>query len=97
MPEPVTADEVVRYLASRDRGRANAVLDTLRAMTPREEQLVREAAVMGFARGRLQCVCTDCRARVPSDTDVLLEVVDACLALPDMYPAMARLREAGDG
>jgi hypothetical protein len=79
---------LVTYLVNRDAARADAVRTFLNDLTDRERGLIRDTAVMGYVRGRLH----------PSDephpkdshvlTAVLAEVVDACLAMPDLYPAI---------
>jgi hypothetical protein len=56
----------------------------LDAMTPRERRLVRDAAVMGYVRGNMAGKCGD--FTIPPDVEILHEVVDACLAFPDLYP-----------
>jgi hypothetical protein len=78
-------DYLVEYLAKRDAQRANAVADVLGALTDRERALVKDAAVMGYVRGRMH---PDSEAH-PKDSAVLAEVIDACLAHPDLYPAIA--------
>ncbi|GAA0637505.1 hypothetical protein GCM10009535_12380 [Streptomyces thermocarboxydovorans] len=78
-------DYLVAYLAQRDAQRANAVADVLGALTDRERALIKDAAVMGYVRGRMH---PDSEAH-PKDSAVLAEVIDACLAHPDLYPAVA--------
>lgn len=83
MPQPLPA-ALVDYLAQRDADRANAVEEVLTALTDRERALVRNAAVMGYVRGRMHPQDEP----HPKDTAVLVEVIDACLAHPDLYPAI---------
>jgi hypothetical protein len=60
---------------------------TLRGLTKHEQQLVREAAVMGYVRGTMAH-----SEDIPADSDVLALVIDCCLGFPDLYPAMKRAR-----
>lgn len=76
---------LVEYLAQRDAQRADAVADVLGSLTDRERALVKDAAVMGYVRGRMR---PQSEAH-PKDSAVLAEVIDACLAHPDLYPAVA--------
>jgi FixJ family two-component response regulator len=88
-----SADALALYLAERDDERAETVRRTLAAMTERERWLVREAAVMGYVCGQIAgSVGVDA---IPRDSAVLAEVVDACLALDDLYPTMNSLTEEG--
>lgn len=81
-------EDIVTYLADRERRRTDEMVATLRAMTPREVQLVREAAVMGYVRGAL---CGRTGGDIPNDSAVVAEVVNACLSMPDLYPVMDSL------
>jgi hypothetical protein len=83
-----TVDEdLIRYLAVRDRQHADEIAETLAALTDREGALFREAAVMGFVRGQMYGAAFG-RKRVPSDSDMVAEVVGACLSMPDLYPVI---------
>ena len=79
---------LVTYLVNRDTARANAVRAFLDDLTDRERGLIRDAAVMGYVRGRMHP--TD--EPHPKDSHVmqavLAEVIDACLAMSDLYPAV---------
>lgn len=79
------------YHARRTAERAERVEATLAAMTPREQRLVREAAVMGYVRGQIAGRCGE--DRPPSDTAVLTEVIACCREMPDLYPIIASLTE----
>jgi hypothetical protein len=74
---------LVAYLVQRDAERAEAIRSFLASLTDRERALMREAAVMGYVQGRRH---PQDEAH-PKDAAVLALVVDACLALPDLYPA----------
>lgn len=73
------------YLAKREQQRADAITDFLASLTDRERALVRDAAVMGYVRGRMRPQDEP----HPKDSAVLAEVVDCCLAITDMYPAIS--------
>ena len=78
-------DALLAYLAQRDAQRADAVDAFLASLTERERRLMREAAVMGYVRGRMHPEGEP----HPKDGTVLAEVIDACLAFPDLYPVIA--------
>ena len=80
------------YLNNRwrhERERVTAVWDV---MTKREQQLVREAAVMAGVRATMRTGGSTAE-RVPPDSEVVADVISACLSMPDLYPAMARLEQ----
>ncbi len=88
------AERLVEYFRIRERQRATDVDTVLNGLTDREHALVREAAVMGYVRGRMagDLPRTDERP-FPSDTAILAEVIGGCLDIPDQYPTIA---QAGD-
>jgi hypothetical protein len=77
-----------RYLEARDADRRTAVHAVLQGLTEREARLVREAAVMGYVRG---VQCGPHRDQIPHDAEILWEVIDACLAMPDLYPVISEV------
>jgi hypothetical protein len=79
---------LVSYMRERDIGRANAVKDVLADLTDRERALVKDAAVMGYVRGTM----APKGEPYPGDRKIVIEVVDACLAFPDLYPAICSER-----
>jgi hypothetical protein len=87
-------DGLMRYLAVRERARSAEVERTLAAMTLREQAMVREAAVMGHVRGVLFGAAHGRGARIPADSAMLADVISACLAMPDLYPAISGLAES---
>ncbi|MER6602562.1 hypothetical protein [Streptomyces parvus] len=82
-------DGLVDYLIARDAQRAEAVTQFLGRLTDREHALIRDAAVMGYVQGRLHLRDED----HPKDSAVLRLVIDAALAIPDLYPAVAAIEE----
>jgi len=80
-------------LADRDAQRADAVNAFLASLTDRERGLVHDAAVMGYVQGLMG----DRRDGCPKDSRVMHVVIDACLALPDLYPTVSAVaRQDGE-
>lgn len=77
--------KLAEYLAVQDRKRREAVGRVLATLRPYERRLLREAAVMGYARGTL----LPAGDKVPPDSRVLFDVVDACIDYPDRFPFLA--------
>jgi hypothetical protein len=75
------------YFTNRQATRAARVRAFLDSLTARERALFRDAAVMGYVRGTMHPK----DERIPKSREVLAEVVDACFALPDLYPAVATI------
>lgn len=78
-------EELITYLAVRDRERGVRVTAALDARTPAERVLMKEAAVMGYVQG----MQAGRDSRIPPDSAVLRSVVAACLEMPDLYPAIS--------
>lgn len=60
-------------------------------LTKREQALIKDAAVMGYVRGAM----APRGAEIPGDSAVLALVVDCCLSMPDLYPAIRRAYRRG--
>ena len=83
--------QLLAYFETRQQMRADERDAVLRGLTKREQQLVREGAVMGYVRGTMAH-----DREIPGDSDVLALVIDCCLGFPDLYPAMMRALRRGD-
>ena len=83
--------QLLTYFEQRQQMHADDRAAVLRGLTKREQQLIRESAVMGYVRGVMAH-----RKEIPADSDVLALVVDCCLNFPDLYPAMKRARRRGE-
>ena len=79
-------EELAGYFASREGQRREQVAATLDRMTPREQRIAREAAVMGYALGGMG---GGHHGKIPPDADILHEVITGCLANADLYPVVA--------
>jgi hypothetical protein len=79
---------LAQYLADRDQQRAEAVAQRLNELSPREQALVREAAVMGYVQG-VRAVPGSWQQQIPHDKDIVHTVIDACRAFDDLYPLLA--------
>jgi hypothetical protein len=95
MPEELEIPEqLVRYIAARDRERDERVNRALDALTARERVLVREAAVMGYVQGwRTTGRASTEGEGFPKDMEIVRLVIDACRAFSDLYPNLATLGE----
>jgi hypothetical protein len=74
---------LVNYFEQRQTARADAVTAFLASLTDRESALVQDAAVMGYVRGSMHPQGEE----IPLNKEILAEVIDACFAFPDLYPA----------
>jgi hypothetical protein len=81
---------LVDYMERRRQQRADAVNETLAALTERELRLVKEAAVMGYVQGVRHHDLPMLR-----DSDVLSLVIDACHSFPVEYPTITRRNDSG--
>lgn len=85
MTDPIALPpSMIEYLRNRDDARVAAVAAVIDSLTPWERLLVKEAAVMGYVQGRRHLEDEP----QPKDGTVLARVIDACLACPDLYPAV---------
>jgi hypothetical protein len=106
MADSTLPESLVRYLAARDAQRADDVRSILDALTPREQRLVMDAAVMGYVRGKM----SGHDDPVPKNGAILGETVDACLthrdailrevvgacqSFPDLYAVLTGVRPCG--
>jgi hypothetical protein len=93
MAEPVASvdAQLLTYFGKRQQMRGDDRAAVLRGLTKREQQLIREAAVMGYVRGTMAH-----SKEIPADSEVLALVIDCCLNFPDLYPAMKRARRRGE-
>ena len=78
-----------QYLVAQDKARRERVLRILGAMTKRERQLVKEVAVMAWVRGNR--ASGDGHAAIPPDSEIVTDVILACLSMENLYPTVARL------
>ena len=83
MPDALP-EALVTYLIDRDQQRAQAVDEFLAKLTPRERALVTQIAVMGYVQGQRHPE----GERIPKNDPLLAQVIDACFAFPDLYPAI---------
>ncbi|MGW3428920.1 hypothetical protein ACWDHW_13330 [Streptomyces melanosporofaciens] len=84
-------DFLVNYMDRQLARRAVAVNAALASLTDRERALIKDAAVMGYVRGTMHPK----GERVPKDGEILAEVIDACVAFPDLYAAINAVSRQG--
>lgn len=89
---PAIPDALLSYLAAREQRRWENVDRAIGRLTPREQRLVREAAVMGYVQGT-RSVPGGHNGKIPPDLQIVGLVVDGCLAMPDLYPLIADYTE----
>lgn len=87
---------LLRYFQIREQHHADDIAAVLARLSPREQALVREAAVMGFVRGAMFAAGGRKTPEMPRDSRVLAEVVGACLSFPDLYPTLTGREPADD-
>ena len=78
-------ESLVNYLAAQDAAHAESVRIFLASLTDHELGLVHDVAVMGYVRGTMHPE----GERIPKDGLIMAEVIDACLAFPDLYPTVS--------
>jgi hypothetical protein len=77
-------DFLFDYWQRRENARAEAVTAFLESLTERERALFQDGAVMGFVRGSLRSRDEE----IPLNKPIVAEVVNACFAFPELYPAV---------
>lgn len=82
---PPLPDFLIGYLEQRAAQRTEDAAAFFTSLTDRERALVRDAAVMGYVQGTRHPK----GEKHPKDSWVLATVVEACLAITDMYPAIS--------
>lgn len=75
------------YFAKRQAARAKRVRDFIDSLNPRERALVQDVAVMGYVRGSMHPHDEE----IPLNAAILADVINACFAYPDLYPAIATI------
>lgn len=72
------------YFERRLQARADRIRNFLAALTPRERDLVHDAAVMGYVRGSLHPKGQE----IPLNPEIIADVINACFISPELYPAV---------
>ncbi|MGY0065188.1 hypothetical protein ACWY4P_53710 (plasmid) [Streptomyces sp. LZ34] len=75
------------YFAKRAAARANRIRAFLDSLTARERALAQDIAVMGYVRGTMHPQGEE----IPLNRSIVDDVVNACFAFPDLYPAVATI------
>ena len=78
------SEQLLAYFAVREQQRAAAVDAFLDGLTDYERGLFYDAAVMGYVRGSLHPRGED----IPLNKPIVADVVNACFAHSDLYPAV---------
>ncbi len=82
----VTDEAMARLFAARMKDHAARVEGHLSLLTPRERELVREAAVMGWVQG-VRTAGGD-EQNIPDGNEIVRYVVGQCLSFDDLYPLL---------
>lgn len=90
----ITAAALAHYLQLCDQARAERVSTRLRALTDREQTLVREASVMGYVQG-MQAAEVGVTT-IPGDQEIVARVVEGCIAMSDLYQVLGQRREENE-
>lgn len=77
------------YIANLREKRSAAATSMYESLTPREQSLVRDAAVMGFVQGSR--ITIEERGKFPADSEIIEEVLLACQWMSDLYPTIGGL------
>ena len=83
MPEALP-EQLVSYFAKRQQQRAAEVDAFLNALSDYERALFHDAAVMGYVRGSMHPRGQE----IPLNKAIVADVVNACFAHSDLYPAV---------
>jgi hypothetical protein len=84
-------DHLNAYFAIRRQQRDDEIRRTWEALSPHAQRIFRDAAVMGYV-----CGTRAGQDRIPSDPDIVTEVLGAAIAMPDLYPTVQRARRRGE-
>lgn len=89
---PEMREGLEKYLAGRADQRVREATVMFNNLTEREQQLVRQAAVMGWVQG-VNAVPggEDRRACIPRDNEILTTVLIECRNMGHIYPTLAAL------
>lgn len=86
------APELVNYFEARQQQRKSHAAKMWSLLKPRDQRLVREAAVMGFVQGtRAGSQRYDDGEPFPKDMEIVERVLIAMEGFPDLYPTFRRL------
>lgn len=79
------------YLANMREERSERAVQMYESLTPREQALVRDAAVMGFVNGLWAADGWVSKKDIPPDSKIIEEVLLLCEAQADLYPTIGGL------
>ena len=82
-------DGLVDYFARRQQERQAHAQRMWSLLKPRDQRLVREAAVMGYVLGTRSGIKPD--DDFPRDSEIVAQVLLACENFGDLYPTIKRL------
>lgn len=81
-------ENLLTYLERREKARLDEFTELMGSLSPREQSLIREAAVMGFVQGTMAAGGIP-REHFPKDSEITQRVVEGCRGMSDIYPTIA--------
>lgn len=94
--DPKLSDGLLEYFRASEQARTDYVAATWNSLSPREQRLMKEAAVMGYVQGvRMH---GPMNAEIPPDSTIVYQVIASCRSNEDLYPfisGLTRRRKAG--
>ncbi len=85
-------EKLMTYFKLRDEAYLREIEELASTFSERELLLVKEAAVMGYVRGKMSGPA----GPVPQDSGILREVLGAIIGSPALYPTISGYREEND-
>lgn len=87
MTNRITDRQFAEYLRNQHLHRIQAVDRAMSVLTDYEQELVKEAAVLGYVLGAFDNASV--KADVPADGVIVFRTITAALANPDLYPTLS--------
>lgn len=83
-------ENLLTYMREREKARMDEFTALMESLSPREQSLIREAAVMGFVHGTMAAGGIP-REHFPKDSEITQRVVEGCRSMSDLYPTIGEM------